>query len=123
MISVVIPLCDEVRRITRALDSVPAFNARPWLRTAANLGLAVFPDMATSYHYDISRRLGFQSMAYDFLLDARTGRRLLTEISCVYPAELVFNSEGHFDNNFNWHVEQLLPQDAILEDVLSSLRV
>jgi hypothetical protein len=71
--------------------------------------------------FGVSRRLGFQSMAYDFLTDRTSGRKLLTEISYIFDAGAVHDCEGHFDSAFTWHEGHFWPQDAILEDVLASV--
>ena len=66
----------------------------------------------------ISRRLGFQSMAYDILTDVPSGRRLVCEISYAYSAEAVRNCGGYYDLNLDWHEGSVWPQDAVLEDLL-----
>ena len=38
--------------------------------------------------FETSRRLGCQSMAYDFLTDGETGRCLISEISCFFQASI-----------------------------------
>jgi len=68
--------------------------------------------------FGISRRLGFQSMAYDILTDVPSGRRLVCEISYAYSAEAVHGSGGYYDSNLDWHEGSGWPQDAILEDLL-----
>ena len=68
--------------------------------------------------FGISRRLGFQSMAYDILTDVPSGRRLVCEISYVYDAEAVRGCGGYYDPNLDWHEGSVWPQDAILEDLL-----
>jgi glutathione synthase/RimK-type ligase-like ATP-grasp enzyme len=68
--------------------------------------------------FGISRRLGFQSMAYDLLTDVPSGRRLVCEISYAYNAEAVYNCGGYYDPDLVWHEGSVWPQDAILEDLL-----
>jgi len=71
--------------------------------------------------FAISRRLGFQSMAYDFLTDVNSGHRLVSEISFAYNGDAVHACPGYFDQERNWHEGSVWPQDAILDDVLDSV--
>lgn len=64
---------------------------------------------------DISKKLGFQSMAYDFIYDDE--KPALVEISYTYPDEHAF-STGYWDSNLKWHEGRFWPQYFQLMDVL-----
>ncbi len=73
---------------------------------------------AIAIAFDVSRRLRFQSMAYDFLFD-RGGRPLICEISyCFTPGMVYYRCEGHWDSALNFHPGHLYLEDAILDDAL-----
>jgi len=72
--------------------------------------------------YDVTHRIGAQSLAFDFLSDAR-GNPLIGEISYCYPVYAVYNCPGFWDPSLNWHPGHVWPQDAIIEDVINSIEV
>ncbi len=78
------------------------------------------PD-AVRIAFDVARRIGAQSMAFDFLV-APDGRYLIGEVCYAYNAQAVHDCEGHWDSAMNWHAGHLWPQDAILEDILGCLK-
>ena len=69
--------------------------------------------------FHISEKLGFQSMAFDFVRDPVDKRLLLLEMSYVFNAQAVANCPGYFDHHGQWHSESIWPQDAILKDLLA----
>ncbi|MBI2524434.1 MAG: hypothetical protein HYY95_28115 [Candidatus Rokubacteria bacterium] len=76
---------------------------------------------AVQLAFDISGRLRFQSMAYDFVRD-REGRVRLLEISYTFVGRAVAQCPGHWDRDLRWHPGQLRPEDAIAEDFLEEVR-
>ena len=72
--------------------------------------------------YDITQRIGAQSLAFDFLYDAR-GNPLIGEISYCYPVYAVHNCPGFWDPGLKWHPGHVWPQDAIIEDIISSIGI
>ena len=77
------------------------------------------PRDAVELAFSISRRLGFQSMAYDFVRSPDDGRLILLEISFVFNADAVAGCPGYFDSDGNWIPGSVWPEEAILEDLLS----
>jgi len=71
--------------------------------------------------FEAAARIGSQSMAFDFVFDPADQIRLL-EISLGYDPNVVHGCEGHWNSNFEWIAGRLRPEDAILEDLLGSLR-
>jgi len=70
--------------------------------------------------YSISDGNGFQSMAYDFLIDS--GRKpSLVEMSYGYQSKAVFDCPGHWDRKLNWVSGNVLPETAHVEDFLAAL--
>ena len=70
--------------------------------------------------FDVAKKLGTQSLAFDFLWDENK-RPMIVEISYCYQAEAVYKCPGHWDSCMNWHEGHLWPQDAILNDLLGGI--
>jgi hypothetical protein len=124
-----VPDNDLDTRVTIIGDRAFSFNRlnRKGDFRASGSGKLIYPEPTevdlevVKIAFGISYQLGFQSMAYDFVTDKATGRRLLTEISYIFEAQAVRNCQGYFDGNFRWNAGSTWPQDAILDDVLTGL--
>lgn len=66
----------------------------------------------------ISGRLGFQSMAYDFVRAPGTGKPVLLEMSYVFVADFIHDCQGYLDRGEVWRPGHFWPQDLILDDLL-----
>lgn len=66
---------------------------------------------------EISRKLGFSSMAYDFLFNAE-GNPECCEISYTYVDTAVHACPGYWDSLLNWHEGHFWPQYFHLVDAL-----
>jgi len=67
--------------------------------------------------FEISKAMGFQSMAYDFLYD-ENGEPQFCEISYTYVDTVIYNCPGFFDSQLNWHQGHYWPQYFNLIDAL-----
>ena len=70
------------------------------------------------FAFPISKKLGFQSMAYDFIYD-REKKPTIVEISYCFGDYTEF-STGYRDKNLNWHEGRYLPQYFELVDLLGN---
>jgi glutathione synthase/RimK-type ligase-like ATP-grasp enzyme len=70
--------------------------------------------------FNVTRKIGSQSMAFDFVL-TREGQPMIVEVSYCYVPEYVHNCEGHWDQRLNWHPGQVWPEDAILIDLVNTI--
>jgi glutathione synthase/RimK-type ligase-like ATP-grasp enzyme len=70
--------------------------------------------------FDVTRKIGAQSLAFDFVRNA-TGEPRIVEVSYTYLAKPVYDCRGQWDDRLGWHEGHVWPQDAILEDLLNSL--
>ncbi len=68
--------------------------------------------------FDVSSKLHFQSMAYDFLYN-ELRKPEFCEISYSYLDTAVFNCHGFWDNQLNWHEGHYWPQFCQLQDLLN----
>ena len=67
--------------------------------------------------FDISKKLKFQSMAYDFLYNKKNEPEIC-EISYTYLDSAIYNCAGFWDFELNWHKGNFWPQYCILADAL-----
>ncbi|MBM4334042.1 MAG: hypothetical protein FJ117_22965 [Deltaproteobacteria bacterium] len=67
--------------------------------------------------FDISRKMGFQSMAYDFL-KAPNGKWQIAEISYLYLDTAIWRCSGYWDDNLKWVQGHYWPQYCQLVDAL-----
>jgi len=67
--------------------------------------------------FEISKKMQFQSMAYDFLYNEDGGPECC-EISYTYQAKAIYNCEGYWDDQLNWHEGHFWPQYLNLKDML-----
>lgn len=67
---------------------------------------------------NISRQMGFQSMAYDFLYDEDEKKFQFCEISYTYVSQAVYHCPGYWDRNLKWHEGHYWPEYLHLIDAL-----
>jgi len=67
--------------------------------------------------FEVTRKVGAQSMAFDFVL-ATNQQPMIVEVSYCYIPELVYQCTGHWDDQLKWYQGHMWPQDAILTDIL-----
>jgi hypothetical protein len=67
--------------------------------------------------FDVSEKLGFQSMAYDFVYD-KDKNPVILEISYTYGDYPEF-STGYWDQDLNWHNGNYVPEYLELVDALN----
>jgi hypothetical protein len=70
--------------------------------------------------FDVARRIGSQSLAFDFVLDGNR-KPLILEVSYCYDPRAVFKCQGHWDDKLNWNQGHMWPQDSILIDLLNRI--
>lgn len=68
--------------------------------------------------FDISRKLGFQSMSYDFILD-KNSEPIVVEMSYHFPLTAYDDCEGYWDQDLNWYAGRINPQQMIIESLLN----
>ena len=67
--------------------------------------------------FEVSHKMGFQSMAYDFLKNEK-GEPEFCEISYTYVSSAVHNCPGYWDAELNWHEGRYWPEHLHLMDAL-----
>ncbi len=65
--------------------------------------------------FKISKELNFQSMAYDFLIDAN-GKPQICEMSYTFPDDI---EKGYWDEKLNWHDFEFTPPFFHLKELLN----
>lgn len=66
---------------------------------------------------DISKEMGFQSMAYDMLVNEH-GKPEFCEISYTYQDTAIYNCPGYWDEELGWHAGHFWPPYLHLRDLL-----
>ena len=69
-----------------------------------------------------ARRIGSQSLAFDFMFRGETRDPVVGEISYAYADWAVERCAGHWDSGMIWHAGHLWPEEAHVEDFLARLR-
>lgn len=67
--------------------------------------------------FSISKKLNFQSMAYDFIFDGENAPHIC-EISYTYQDKAVYDCPGYWDSDLQWHDGHFWPQYLHLKDLL-----
>lgn len=67
--------------------------------------------------FTVSKRMGFQSMAYDFLLNEE-GMPEFCEVSYTYVSRAIHGCPGYWDANLEWHEGHFWPEYLHLVDAL-----
>lgn len=70
--------------------------------------------------FDVTRKVGSQSMAFDFVLGEQQ-QPFILEMSYGFIPQLVHSCPGYWDSRLDWHEGHIWPQDAILVDLLNDL--
>jgi glutathione synthase/RimK-type ligase-like ATP-grasp enzyme len=69
----------------------------------------------------VSEKLKTQSIAFDFIEDKESAP-LIVEVSYCYMANAIKACSGHWDKDLNWHEGSMWPQDAILSDLIQTIK-
>ena len=114
-------------RVTVIGDRAFAFtrNVRPGDFRASGSGDVVYAtdrinQKCVEIAFDVTRKVGSQSMAFDFVLGEQR-QPLILEVSYGYISEAVYSCPGFWDSRLNWYEGHVWPQDAILVDLLRDL--
>lgn len=79
------------------------------------------PIEAVRRAFKVSEINGYQSMAYDFLID-ETGAPLINEMSYCYNHVAVYNCPGYWNSDMVWHEGHVWPEEAHVADFVQSIR-
>ena len=69
-----------------------------------------------------ARKLGAQSVAFDFLFRGEGREPVVAEISYAYADGAVEKCPGHWDSRLQWREGHLWPEEAHVEDFLARIR-
>ena len=70
--------------------------------------------------FNISNKLKFQSMAYDFIF--QDNKPILIEISYTFVDWMLEKCPGHWNSNLNWVEGNMWPEEAQVEDFIKYVR-
>jgi glutathione synthase/RimK-type ligase-like ATP-grasp enzyme len=124
-----LPNNDYDTRVTVLGDRAFAFrrHVRPGDYRASGSGLIDYDPAGVDLRcvrigLEISQRLGFSSMAYDFLFD-RAGEPHCCEISYTFVDTAVHDCPGYWDESLRFHEGHFWPQYCHLVDALKMPRL
>jgi glutathione synthase/RimK-type ligase-like ATP-grasp enzyme len=78
---------------------------------------AAIPPECIRISFEVTKKMGFQTMSYDFLRDV-DGTYQFCEINYTYDDRAIFNCPGYRDENLHWHEGHYWPQLCHLQDFL-----
>lgn len=67
--------------------------------------------------FDLSKKCGFQCMAYDFVTD-QSGEEVLLEACWTFADWAVQKCPGHWNSNLDWIPGPMWPEEAQIEDLI-----
>jgi glutathione synthase/RimK-type ligase-like ATP-grasp enzyme len=122
-----IPGNDFDTRVTIIGDRAFAYtrNVRPCDFRASGSGDVVYDTdrinrRCVEIAFDVTRKVGSQSMAFDFVLGEHQ-QPLVLEVSYAFIPQLVHSCPGYWDGRLTWYEGHVWPQDAILIDLLDEI--
>lgn len=71
---------------------------------------------------EISGKMHFQTMAYDFLYD-KDGNPVFCEFSYTFNDKALFACPGYWDKDLNFHEGNYWPQYLVLKDIIKSINL
>jgi len=80
----------------------------------------LFDKRCIEISFEISKKLHFNSMAYDYVFD-EFNNPLLVEISYCFSPNAYYHCPGYWDDNLNWIEGFFKPEDFIIEDLINIL--
>lgn len=72
--------------------------------------------------FELSQRLNFQCMAYDFIFDENNSPKVV-EISYTFVDKAVYDCPGYFGENLEWHDGHYWPQFCVLQNLLPDIKL
>lgn len=75
-----------------------------------------------SIAFEVARKLKAQNIAFDFVFD-QNNNPLIVEISYGHAVALYDKCPGYWDSCLNWHERTFVPQEWIIQDLITSLKV
>ena len=122
-----IPGNDYDTRVTVVGNRAFAYtrNVRPGDFRASGSGDVVYDtsrinQKCVDIAFHVTRKVGSQSMAFDFVLGEQR-QPLILEVSYAYIPQLVHSCPGYWDSRLTWYEGHVWPQDAILIDLLDEM--
>lgn len=79
----------------------------------------MFDKQSIGVAFSIAKKLKTQSAAFDFIY--QNDNPYIVEISYGYTAPAYYNCPGYWDNNLNWHKEEIKPEVFIIEDLITDI--
>ena len=79
-----------------------------------------FDERCIKIAFKTTKKLNAQCLAYDFVLD--NNKPLIVEISFGFAIEAYDSCPGYWDQDLNWYQGKFVPQEWMVEDLISDLQ-
>ena len=80
----------------------------------------LFDQRCIEISFNISKKLNFNCMAYDYVFD-QLDNPLLVEISYGFNKNVYYPCPGYWDDSLNWIEGFFKPEDFMIEDIINAL--
>ena len=80
-----------------------------------------FDERCVQMAFDTSEKLKTQCLAYDFIFDGYNNP-LIVEVSYGFAVDAYDACPGYWDENLAWHEGKFIPQEWMIEDLMSLIK-
>ena len=80
-----------------------------------------FDERCVQIAFDTSEKLKSQCLAYDFIFDENKVP-LIVEVSYGFAVDAYDACPGYWDENLDWHEGKFIPQEWMIEDLMSLIK-
>lgn len=68
--------------------------------------------------FETNEKLGIQCMGYDYVVDKRTGKGVIVEMSYGFNHQALIDAQGYWDKDMKWHMEPLNAPEEIIKNII-----
>ena len=68
--------------------------------------------------FETNEKLGIQCMGYDYVVDKRTEKGVIVEMSYGFNHEALIGAQGYWDKNLEWYNEPLNTPEEIIKNII-----
>ncbi len=81
------------------------------------------PKRTIELAFNINSKLNTQSIAFDFIYDAKSDDFVIVEISYAYSVQAYYECPGYWDRDLNWYEGKFKPEHLMVEDLIEEIDV
>lgn len=80
------------------------------------------PENVLDSAFETSKKLGFQCMGYDYVIDKTTGEGKIVEISYGFSHKAILGAQGYYDRTKKWHDTPINVPKEILNNLIKEFQ-